>query len=117
VNGGSAIANIALFVVGIGAGVGMMMLGLAVRRAMLDGSPPKAATAALRCSICGVNWPANERDYGRCPACLEPTDLIGDGGIQPLDARQARSIRLHHEFERFYAARKRSTPLEFDDGA
>ena len=109
-------ASVALFVVGIAAGVGMMMLALAVHRVMVDGAPPKTTTATLRCSMCGVNWPANERDYGRCPACLEPTDLIGDGGIQPLDAGQARSIRLHHEFERFYAARRRSTPLEPEDG-
>ena len=62
---------------------------------------------ALRCRLCGINWPPDVRDYACCPACLEPTvALVGDGA-KPLDWYEARSIRLHHEFERFYEARER----------
>jgi hypothetical protein len=101
--------NIALFLVGLGAGVGAVALALAIRSARGapgDDSSP-ATSSALRCSICGTDWPPYFHDYGRCPTCLEPTAPICGSGVRPLDARQARSIRLHHEFDRFYAAWKR----------
>lgn len=98
--------NVALFVVGLGAGIGAAALALAVRAARRCASPPRVTASALRCSICGVDWPANAGDYSHCPACLEPTDPVGGIDVHPLGASQARSIRLHHEFERFYAAWK-----------
>lgn len=109
--------NVALFVVGLVAGIGVMMLVLAIRSAPRGnlrpearrGDPsPEPTGCGLRCSLCGIDWPANAGDYGRCPVCLEPTDLIGGDGVHPLDCIQARSIKLHHEFERFYAAWNRN---------
>ncbi len=98
--------NIALFMVGLGAGLGLMTLGLAIRRATREERLPEVTRSALRCSMCAIDWPASPRHYGRCPSCLGPTDPIGGSHVQPLDGVQARSIRLHHEFERFYAGWK-----------
>jgi hypothetical protein len=99
--------NIALFLVGLGAGIGATALALAIRTAPTDNPEPQSTTSALRCSICGTDWPPHAHDYGRCPACLEPTAAICGNGVQPLDPTEARSIRLHHEFDRFYAVWKR----------
>jgi hypothetical protein len=99
--------NIALFLVGLGAGIGAMALALAIRSARTDTQVAHFMTSALRCSICGTDWPPHAHDYARCPACLEPTAPIRGSGVQPLDPTEARSIRLHHEFDRFYAAWRR----------
>lgn len=96
--------NIALFLVGVWGGVGAMALALAVRSSRTRDSVPRIARSALRCSTCAVDWPAHAREYGRCPACLEPTAPLCGSCVEPLDPAEARSIRLHHEFERFYAA-------------
>ncbi|HUA47981.1 MAG TPA: hypothetical protein VMA77_22275 [Solirubrobacteraceae bacterium] len=102
--------NVALFMVGLGAGVGAVALVLAIRSALTDDpGPPSSASSALRCSLCGTDWPPHVHDYGRCPACLEPTAPIRGSGVQPLDPGEARSIRLHLEFDRFYAARRGET--------
>jgi len=95
--------GVALFLVGLMAGIAAAALALAIR----DARPGRQqnATSALRCSICGVDWPPDPHDYGRCPTCLEQTYPVG-GGVRPLDSTQARSIRLHREFERFYSAWK-----------
>jgi hypothetical protein len=102
-----AMTNIALFLVGVGAGIGAMALALAIRSARTDSRWAHTASSALRCSTCGTDWPAHAHDYERCPACLEPTAPICGSGVQPLDPMEARSIRLHHEFDRFYAAWRR----------
>lgn len=52
-----------------------------------------------RCSICAINWP-DTNDFKYCPACGEDTGRIRD--IVPIDADDARSRKLHAEFERFY---------------
>ena len=54
---------------------------------------------AYRCSICGTDWPLTGA-YNECPECQEPTGHIGDG--KPLSAQEAKSKKLHAEFERFY---------------
>ena len=96
--------NAALFLVGLAGGIGAMALVLTIRGVRQSSPPPTITTSALRCSTCGVDWPPHARDYARCPACLKPTDLVGGNGVRPLDLTEARSIRLHHEFERFYTA-------------
>lgn len=63
---------------------------------------------AMHCVFCGTDWPPDARAYGRCPACLEPTRAISGFEVTPLDPRRARSLRLHHEFERYCAARDRN---------
>jgi hypothetical protein len=63
-------------------------------------------TATLRCSACGIDWPPDFRDCDPCPLCCEPTEVIVCGGFQPVESREERSLRLHDQFERFYAARQ-----------
>lgn len=99
--------SVTLFFVGIGAGIGLTTLGITVRNSLIIATPTNLRPSALRCPRCGIDWPRDARDYGRCPACLLPTHAVEGRGAQPLDRRAARSIRLHHEFERFYAARER----------
>lgn len=102
----------ALLAVGIGAALGFAMLVMAIRNAMREGESRCAnSTGALRCSICAVDWPLDIDQYGNCPMCLLPTDAIVGTGVEPLDPREARSIRLHHDFERFYAARHGSAQV------
>lgn len=96
-------ASIALFFVGLGAGIGLLAIVLAVHGARHE-DRPKARHRALRCSRCGIDWPPTPIEYDRCPVCLEPTSLIAGTGLRPLEPSEARSIRLHHEFERFYVA-------------
>jgi hypothetical protein len=99
----------ALAVVVSGIGSGFTAIAIAVRSSRPAGERVQAPPpTALRCTMCGVDWPHDLRHYGRCPACLAATDVIACGAFQPVDAHEARSIRLHHEFERFYAARERS---------
>jgi hypothetical protein len=86
--------------------MGAALLGFAIRNALRAGGALRVKPAgALRCSLCGINWPCDVDHYGRCPVCLRPTDAVAGTGVEPLDPREARSIRLHHEFDRFYAAR------------
>jgi hypothetical protein len=98
----------ALLVVVSGIAVGFTAIAIAVRSSRPAGERVQALTTALRCAMYGIDWPHDLRHYGRCPACLEATDVIACGAFQPVEAHEARSIRLHHEFERFYAARERS---------
>jgi hypothetical protein len=96
----------ALFAVGVGAGMGAALLGFAIRNAVrAGGSRTTSSAGALRCSVCAINWPYDVGQYRRCPVCLSATDVIAGTGVEPLDPREVRSIRLHHEFDRFYAAR------------
>ncbi len=95
-----------LLAAGIAGGIGLVALVVAVRTARRGSEQMKGRTTALRCSRCGIDWPHDVGDYGQCPVCLEPTDVIAGKGVDPLDGREARSIKLHHEFERFYAARE-----------
>ena len=60
--------------------------------------------AARRCSRCSTNWPDGD-EYKECPAC-EITTWLSRSSV-PLDDAKARSLRLHHEFERYYEARER----------
>lgn len=56
---------------------------------------------ARRCSLCSVDWP-DTKEYKKCPSCLDQdgTDRCRD--VTPLDADEARSMRLNFEFERYY---------------
>lgn len=96
----------ALFTVGAVACVGLNALVLAIRGARRTGWPVSVGNSTLRCSICGVDWPHDIEHYGLCPACLAPTDVVAGYGLCPLDANDARSMMLHYEFDRFYAARE-----------
>jgi hypothetical protein len=95
----------ALAAVGAGACVGFAMLVIAVRNSLRSDRSRAVLGAALRCSLRGIDWPYDPEHYAQCPSCLEPTSPVADDGAQPLEPLEARSIRLHHEFERFYAAR------------
>lgn len=68
-------------------------------------------TLGRRCDMGCETWPDDD-DYARCPQCGEPTTRYRD--VHPLDADDARSKRLHIEFERFYAERceRRGVPVE-----
>jgi hypothetical protein len=98
----------ALLVVVSGIAGGFTAIAIAARSSPSAGDRLQAPTTVLRCSMCGIDWPHDLRHYSQCPACLEATDVIAFGAFQPVEAHEARSIRLHHEFERFYAARERS---------
>ena len=99
----------ALIAVGIGAVIGGTLLGFAIRNAQpTGGSRTINSAGALRCTVCAINWPHDVDQYRHCPVCLTATDAIAGAGAEPLDPRKARSIKLHHEFDRFYAARHRS---------
>jgi len=83
----------ALFAVGVGAGMGAALLGFAIRNALRAGGALRVKpAAALRCSLCGINWPRDVDHYSRCPVCLRPTDAVAVTGVEPLDPREARSI-------------------------
>jgi hypothetical protein len=47
------------------------------------------------------NWP-NTKEYKQCPICGEPTKLTMGNAATPLSEEDARSIRLHAEFDEFY---------------
>jgi len=95
--------------VGVGTVIECTLLGFAIRNALrAGGSRTINSAGALRCSVCAINWPYDVDGYSRCPVCLSVTDAIAGTGVEPLDPRKARSIRLHHEFERFCAARHES---------
>jgi hypothetical protein len=98
----------ALFAVAVMACVGLNALLLAVRTARPAGRLVNVGTTTLRCSLCGVDWPHDLKHYGLCPACLEPTHAVAGYGLCPLDVTDARSMMLHYEFDRFYAARERA---------
>lgn len=54
---------------------------------------------ARRCSMCAVNWPdASEFTY--CPECGDDTSRIRE--IIPIPYEEAKSRRLHADFERYY---------------
>src|SRR5919109_5255921 len=59
--------------------------------------------AALRCLDCDVAWPAELREYERCPSCLVRTSW--SHGSDPLDPRVALSMKRHYDCERFCIAR------------
>lgn len=56
--------------------------------------------AAFRCSICALNYPL-KKDYQQCPQCFQETTKFNN--LKPISIDEARSIKLHSEFERFYA--------------
>lgn len=58
---------------------------------------------ALRCSDCGIAWPADQELYGSCPVCEGETSEVAE---QPMDAEIALSAKRHADFERFYQARQ-----------
>ena len=55
-----------------------------------------------RCDIGCETWP-DEPIYSKCAVCGEPTKRYSD--MEPLSAREARSIKLRHEFESYYEKR------------
>lgn len=95
----------ALVAVAVAAGIGLPMIGMAIGRPSRGGRSVQPEGLALRCSICGIDWPPDLAQYRLCPSCLEATHAVVGDGVEPLDSRDARSVRLHLEFERFYAAR------------
>jgi hypothetical protein len=64
-----------------------------------------------RCSLGCETWP-NTEEYALCPQCGSPTSKFR--GVEPLDEEEARSLKLHFEFEKFYEkwCRDREQPLE-----
>jgi hypothetical protein len=96
----------ALVAVAVAAGMGLPMIAMAVGNSSCCDRSAEAEGIALHCLVCGIDWPHDLAHYRRCPACLEPTNAVSGSGVQPLDQHAARSIRLHHEFERFYVARE-----------
>lgn len=64
-----------------------------------------------RCGQCGTDWPLTPYvdklgrlvDYLQCPDCLIPTYRSSEAPLTPSDAR---SIRHHILFERYYADRE-----------
>lgn len=55
-------------------------------------------TISRRCSICAANWP-DDKSYQPCPECEQETSRIRD--ITPMDSDEAKSRKLHAQFERF----------------
>lgn len=96
----------ALLAVAVASGIGLPMIAMAVGNSSRCDRSAEVEGTALRCSVCGIDWPDDPAHYRTCPGCLGPTNTISGSGVQPLDPREARSIRLHHEFERFYEARQ-----------
>lgn len=70
-----------------------------------------ARKVALRCSMCGIDWPNNDL-YDICPVCQDEdgTDPCNDGN--PLSAKEALSMKRHAEFERFYDEWDATRPAE-----
>lgn len=68
--------------------------------------------SARRCPVCLTDWPADWRYYGKCPQCREDTDFIQDA--EPLSTMEAKSRRLHLEFERYYAQWERDRQRELE---
>lgn len=57
---------------------------------------------SLRCSNCSTWWPPEPEHYGACPQCHGKT---WDSTADPMDADEARSLRLHLEFDLFCSRR------------
>ena len=55
--------------------------------------------ASLKCVDCDLAWPADLREYERCPSCLGRTRWSHGG--DPLDPSIATSMKRHYDFERF----------------
>lgn len=68
--------------------------------------------ASNRCSICGINWPMR-REYDPCPQCLTPIDR-GSLNATPIDEEEAKSLKNHAEFERYYEEREERRRRERD---
>lgn len=56
--------------------------------------------ASYRCSICTIDWPL-KKEFKRCPQCELTTTRFYN--ITPISSEEAESLKLHAEFERFYA--------------
>lgn len=54
---------------------------------------------ARRCSICSLDWPDSDH-YDECPQCEEDTRRFSNASPMPDD--EAKSLRLHLEFDKFY---------------
>jgi hypothetical protein len=63
----------------------------------------------LRCSICALDWPFRE-EYAECPSCGETTTPFSY--MKPMDDDEARSLKRHYEFERFYEKWDAEQPAE-----
>lgn len=59
--------------------------------------------AARRCTICANDYPSTN-EYKTCPVCEERTSRFSN--ITPMPDDEARSIKLHAEFERYYEQRE-----------
>jgi hypothetical protein len=58
---------------------------------------------ARRCSTCALDWPSDYSAFKTCHKCGGKTDSISNGN--PLDPRDALSLKNHLEFDRFCDAR------------
>lgn len=67
-----------------------------------------------RCSSGCATWPDDD-EYQVCPVCSESTQRFR--GLTPLNAVDAKSRRLHAEFEHYYSTEHiaDTTPLTDDD--
>ena len=61
-----------------------------------------------RCALGCQSWPLSD-DYKACPSCGEETKVYRNLNI--LDDDEARSIKLHIEFEDYYAERQAAKGL------
>lgn len=59
---------------------------------------------ALRCTFCANDYPVHS-DYEICPICEEPTN--GFRNIKAMPNEEARSIKNHADFERYYEEHSR----------
>jgi len=59
---------------------------------------------SLHCAECDIHWPRVYALYKACPECGRVCVMMAMG--QPIPETEARSRRLHAEFERFYQARE-----------
>lgn len=56
-------------------------------------------SVALRCSLCGLNWPLDNA-YRECAQCGEPTSRSRN--VTVMKSADAVSLKAHLDFERYY---------------
>jgi hypothetical protein len=66
---------------------------------------------AYRCSICGISWPFRS-EYNPCPQCGDHIDRPCNA--TPISEVEAKSLKAHADFERYYEERERKKRQEAD---